>query len=345
MSSITAFINKIIKFISASIREYKDVINGDSYYPELERKSKIKRTVDLLKWFFKYKEMNRFYNLFGFDTHDVDESYLNDNSFLKTRNSLNKINTPKSKVSLLRDKFVFYKYMAGFNQPVPKVFGIVKGGKVFDSQLEPMALSFLKEKEDYFVKEIDGECASFVVHIKDFNDFCQKAEDFGDRTLIMQERVFQSAKMNEINPYAINTIRMNTVRTKDGIKVLSTVLRIGTQKTGGVDNWAAGGISVGVKDDGYLEEYGLYKPGYGGRVSVHPNTGVIFKDFCIPNFEAVKRTACKAHEVCYGIHSIGWDIAITEDGPIFIEGNDNWEISLMQACNHGLRNEWTQACK
>lgn len=46
------------------------------------------------------------------------------------------------------------------------------------------------------------------------------------------------------------------------------------------------------------------------------------------------------HEKLSDIHSIGWDIAITKDGPVFIEGNDNWEISLMQACNGGLKREF-----
>ena len=31
------------------------------------------------------------------------------------------------------------------------------------------------------------------------------------------------------------------------------------------------------------------------------------------------------HSMLKDIHSIGWDIAIGENGPIFIEGNDNWE--------------------
>ena len=32
------------------------------------------------------------------------------------------------------------------------------------------------------------------------------------------------------------------------------------------------------------------------------------------------------HKHLYNIRSIGWDSAITPEGPVFIEGNDNWEI-------------------
>ena len=42
------------------------------------------------------------------------------------------------------------------------------------------------------------------------------------------------------------------------------------------------------------------------------------------------------------LHSIGWDIAIGENGPIFIEGNDNWEINGPQSCNRGLAKEFKE---
>ena len=38
----------------------------------------------------------------------------------------------------------------------------------------------------------------------------------------------------------------------------------------------------------------------------------------------------------YRSHSIGWDIAITKDGPMFIEGNDRWEVSMIQAVHGGM---------
>ena len=39
---------------------------------------------------------------------------------------------------------------------------------------------------------------------------------------------------------------------------------------------------------------------------------------------------------------IGWDIAITPNGPLFIEGNDNMEISINQEVNGGLKKACNQ---
>ena len=55
--------------------------------------------------------------------------------------------------------------------------------------------------------------------------------------------------------------------------------------------------------------------------------------------------ACEAHKLFYNIETIRWDIAISESGPMFIEGNNNWEISLMQACDRPLKKEWREIVK
>jgi hypothetical protein len=40
--------------------------------------------------------------------------------------------------------------------------------------------------------------------------------------------------------------------------------------------------------------------------------------------------ALDLHEYFYGVHSIGWDFAITDTGPVCIEGNENWGLPMMQ---------------
>ena len=47
--------------------------------------------------------------------------------------------------------------------------------------------------------------------------------------------------------------------------------------------------------------------------------------------------AKELHSKLYRIHSVGWDIAITEEGPVFIEGNSKWEISGTQSAEGGVK--------
>lgn len=65
-----------------------------------------------------------------------------------------------------------------------------------------------------------------------------------------------------------------------------------------------------------------------------------FSEFRAPEYKQAVELTCRAHKTLYGIPSIGWDIAISDHGPVFIEGNDNWEISLNQAGDRPLRMEW-----
>lgn len=67
---------------------------------------------------------------------------------------------------------------------------------------------------------------------------------------------------------------------------------------------------------------------------------MVFSNFQVPMYKEALDLACTAHRAFYGIRAIGWDIALTENGPVFIEGNDNFEISLQQACDRPLKKEW-----
>ena len=119
------------------------------------------------------------------------------------------------------------------------------------------------------------------------------------------------------------------------------MLRIGANKNV-VDNWAKGGLLVSIREDGMLGKHGYYKPGYGTRATSHPDTGVVFESFHVPFFREAVALASRFHALLGGIHSIGWDMAISESGPLFIEGNDNWEISMPQACEGGLKEKFNE---
>ena len=62
----------------------------------------------------------------------------------------------------------------------------------------------------------------------------------------------------------------------------------------------------------------------------HPQTGQPIAGRRLPRWEDVIALGVKAHEQFEGFHSIGWDIAITSDGPLLIEGNHDWGVRFIQ---------------
>lgn len=260
---------------------------------------------------------------------------------------------------ILRNKNLFSIVADAFGYSTAKNIGRMRNGKV--ELLNHQTILFtdvLKMHQHLFLKPLDTECGEgvFSVDVNEHSGLLVNGVGGGNMDIkkileivekqsseyLVQEKVIQHSELNRLYPLAINTLRITTVKsnTTGKIGVLHCLLRIGANGNI-VDNWAKGGIVIGVKDDGFLNDYGFFKPGYGKRVSVHPDTGMEFSKFRVPFYKEAISDCLRFHADLNQIGSIGWDVAITEDGPLFIEGNDNWEISLHQTCG-GLKNRFEE---
>ena len=120
------------------------------------------------------------------------------------------------------------------------------------------------------------------------------------------------------------------------------MLRFGT---GGnfVDNAGQGGFFVGINEDGTLKNIGYYDPGK-RQVSIvrekHPDTEVTFAGLKIPYWQEIKQQSILFHKYLYGLPSLGWDIAVTEEGFYFTEAGEDWEIQLDQCAYGGRRKDF-----
>lgn len=319
-----------------------------SYYPEKPRKCYIQRVWDNIKWLFQYKEVNRFYTLYGLDIKGSDgDSYKDYLGFMRERDRFNKPRDPDSQVAVLRDKFLFYIFMKNAGCNVPEVFGVMRNKVLYNQNMDIVdEEALLKNETEYFIKDASGECASFVKKISNYEEYMAvKSQMSAKGTYIFQRKITQSEEMNRFNPCAVNTLRIVTVNVDGNPYVLSSVLRLGTAEAKNVDNWAAGGLSVGIKEDGSLQPFGYYKSPSRGKTDKHPDTGIVFAESRVEEYSECVKAAIQAHKWFYGVRFIGWDVAITPDGPTFVEGNDNWEISLMQGSNKPLRDDWKQSCR
>lgn len=260
------------------------------------------------------------------------------------RNKLNKY-PGNWDIGILRNKIYFAIIGEKYGIPVAKVDYLIQSGDIkylseSNKQNNISFEAFLNKKNsfDFFIKSVDGECGVGISTLKKENqvfylnsktvNIKEVVSYYSNNIYFAQQRIVQKSDISEIYPYSINTLRIVTIKENGIIKTIPTTFRVGANKNY-VDNWAKGGLIIPVKDNGKLGEYGFFKPGYGTKSSTHPNTGFRFNDFEIPYYEEAIKVAKKYHGFL-DVHSIGWDIAITEDGPLIIEGNDNWEITLHQ---------------
>lgn len=66
------------------------------------------------------------------------------------------------------------------------------------------------------------------------------------------------------------------------------------------------------------------------RSRVHPATGRLFAGRLLPEWDAIARLACRTHAAVPHRLMIGWDIAVTPDGPVMLEGNTNFDVMFLQ---------------
>ena len=97
-----------------------------------------------------------------------------------------------------------------------------------------------------------------------------------------------------------------------------------------VDNYHSGGMATAVDlETGCIVTDGVNE--LGKIIASHPKTGVTFKGFKIPYFKealAMVTEACEKNKLSA---YIGWDVAISENGPVLIEVNQRPGSMLLTA--------------
>jgi len=339
----------------------KTICKQKSYYPDEPHKSTWQIFRDQLYFIWKFGGLEKYYYLYGFDRKSMtrkricDEYIVYEPAFFDkifyNNNFLHRSKRIFTANCIVTDKFYFYLFLKSLNLPTPKILYYTRNGKLFyseNNQGEDISTIF-NNNVDAFAKQFDGQLGNgaFAIKIKDSkvyvnNDLVSSTDDlikvFTKTNYIIQERILQHPELNRLCSTAVNTIRLVTLITPDEeIIAVRAGLRIGREGSC-VDNCAKGGIFVGIDlNTGKLMKKGIVKPPHGMIVYQHPDNGVVFEGFEIPFFKEAVEMAKELHSKLYRVHSIGWDIAITPDGPTFIEGNSLWEVSGTQAAVGGLK--------
>lgn len=154
---------------------------------------------------------------------------------------------------------------------------------------------------------------------------------------VVEEYVVQHPDVSAISPYAVNTMRIVTMSsnsfavTDSGEKmdVAYVALRIGGADAV-VDNFHSGGMVACVdKNTGEVVTDAVDMEGH--VYKVHPATEKTIRGFKVPFFQESLSMVSEAIEKNQIEGYLGWDIAITENGPVLIEVNTMPAVALLSA--------------
>lgn len=173
--------------------------------------------------------------------------------------------------------------------------------------------------ERFTEKDWQGGSAAFLQLLKD--------KGIG----ILEEVVQQHPDMASLCPTSVNTCRIATLLGDKQQGIVYAFLRIGNGKV--MDNVDCGGMAARIDlESGKLLTVGADKQG--NTFDKHPMTGTPIVGFTIPYWEEAKTMCLEAAKKVPQMRFVAWDVAITPDGPTFIEGNSFPSHAIPQFAAH-----------
>ena len=191
---------------------------------------------------------------------------------------------------------------------------------------------FIERHKKVIVKPLHEQCGNGVVvyHTADWKPDELYDMLIANGTPLVEEYVSQHPDMAALHPGSLNTLRILTFTDLSG----NSVMKMAGMKVGCgascCDNLSAGGICVPVDiRTGTVTDDGMDKTCH--QYEKHPDTGIVFKGFVIPEFARVMKKTEEYVRLFGEMHFVGWDVAIKENGDIeLIEANPIPDLTWAQ---------------
>ena len=251
----------------------------------------------------------------------------------------------------VENKLLFENYLVKNNIPTPKIFAhntknnFTYNGNNFKIGTKEDLFIFLENifceqgVEQIFCKPVTGIMGEniFIISKSTYKNIADNLIALVlSKAFIFQELIVQHNALKKINRSSLNTLRVVTYKSNE-VEVLCGFLRVG--RAGSIiDNAHAGGIIIPFhKETGKLYAEGLQLIDNGGGVYYkHPDTGTVFDNYQIPHYKEVIDLVTKGASL-FKFPFSGWDVAITNKGPIIIEANHDFHLKLSDRMEKGLK--------
>ncbi len=225
-------------------------------------------------------------------------------------------------VSLLNDKN--YYHILDNKIEFNKTFSCFLGRKWIDMSKADIDefKTFAKGLDTIISKPADEACGRGVekLNVSDFETvetLFDHLKEIGSG--LCEEFVIQHEDISAIYPCSVNTYRIVTVLTDGEAHIVYAFIRIGNNGRF-VDNINAGGMAAPIDlETGKIQYSAFDKDSI--YYETHPYTDCAIKGYQLPFWKQSQEMVLAAAKVVPQVGYVGWDIAVTKDGPVLIEGN------------------------
>lgn len=316
-----SYTRNTVEKISYVIASIKEIQKGKKW------NGGAKRYVDLLWCMLRYGASPRNYYWFGF--YELNAEHRKTFVTHRLSQKMQKVNNnPNFEIYFDNKKLLCEKF---------KEF--MKRKCVFNKDCTEEVVSEFGDKVIY--KPIEGSMAQGIIVVKtkdrtrkELAAYLQSLPDG-----MVEEWITQHRLVSEFNPNAVNIVRVVTARNKEKFAYLAATFAVANDKE--VTNASANAMFANI--DIETGEVISNACDYDENIyEFQPNTGVKFKGFVIPFWNEVLSLVKKASTVIPEVGYVGWDVAITPNGPIIVEGNNcpgyEWmQVRMINPSGYGKR--------
>ena len=280
------------------------------------------------------------YKLYDPSNYKLASKYIHNHEIIGLLPFLNSLKDKKN----LDDKCIFYQECEKAGLATIPIIAEFEGGKInrwaddthgeslkTDLFAKPTAgrqgqgARFYRYQEDGRYRKDDGLLLTLDELLNHLS------ESSREKPYLLQKRIFNHPDISGLSTGALCTVRIVTCRAPgEPPKPLISIFKMPTGMSP-TDNMKTGALGSPVDEKkGTLGEAISAMDPIAERVSRHPDTGHMIVGVRLPFWPEVIQLSIMAHEVFPYFSSIGWDIAMTEDGPLLVEGNLLWGIESLQ---------------
>lgn len=264
------------------------------------------------------------------------------------------VETPWAEV--VNDKPTLTAILRGLDLPIPETQAVIHPTRTFGGAVAirtPDQLrEFLRSDADYpiFGKPFDSACSLGTAHIREFdyaadavilsNDQSVELDSFTDQVkrfgwkYLLQTLMLPHASLVPITGNRVSTVRMFVLADDDGCHLLRASWKIPAFENGADNFWRLGNILAGVDVETGKVVKTLRRTRYGTEpISEHPLTNASFEGLEFPEWNAMRETVLRAAPNLPGCYFQGWDVALTDRGPVLVElEGDGGDPIMEQLC-------------
>ncbi len=258
---------------------------------------------------------------------------------------------------IANDKPTLTALLSGYGLPIPQTQAMRHRDRTFPGAMSLRCKSdverFLRNESIYplFTKPTNLMCSLGVANIECFDraedcvvtkrslrvkvsDFADQVETFADQGYLFQSRLKPHPKIAEIVGDQISTVRMFVLVDGEGPALFRAAWKIPSGESVADNFWRAGNMLAGLDVETGVVQRVLSRTRIGTKeIHQHPKTGVSFDGLTFPLWNEMREVVMQGAAAVPTCHFQGWDVALTDRGPVLIElEGDGGDPIMEQLC-------------